>query len=149
MPFDITISFKDKRDYNKFIRNLRNNKGTVIHPKHLHMGEGFFDTLKNIANSSVAKDVVRAAGPAVTNLLSNGVAQVTGSQTAGKIVGDLGQAGLNAYTNSPSGNGFAGDMNRVFGMGMGKRPPKGSPQMKAYMARLRAMRKGGGSIMPL
>jgi uncharacterized membrane protein len=34
----------------------------------------------------------------------------------------------------------------VYGFGLGKRPPKGSPEMKAYMAKIRSMRKGGKGL---
>jgi len=141
--FEITLTFKAKRDYNRFLRNLKNNKGTVIHPNHLHLGEGFFDTLKSFANNAVAKNVVKALAPIAINSASQAITGLTGSQTAGKVVGDLANAGVNAYTNSPnpSGNGL---MKKGGSM---KRPPKGSPQMKQYMAYLRS--KKGRSIMPL
>lgn len=48
---EVTISFKTKSAYNKFMRNMRNGKGTIVSNKTASLsmdGEGFGDMLKSV-----------------------------------------------------------------------------------------------------
>lgn len=62
----VSLNFKTKRDYNRFIRNYHAGKGTNISKKNCEIeteGSGFFDAVKSIGKDigkKVAKDVANA-----------------------------------------------------------------------------------------
>jgi hypothetical protein len=96
----VTLSFKDKRNFNKFKRNMKNGKGTNIKPSDIH-GEGIFDSIKAVGNSKIAKSVAKAAAP----LIAQQVQKATGSNLAG----DIANASVNAY----AGSGFLETMKSI------------------------------------
>jgi hypothetical protein len=70
---EITLSFSSKKNYNKFMRNYANGKGTVISSKNADLissevsgnmqGEGFGDFVrgvKNVGKSAVKSDIGKA-----------------------------------------------------------------------------------------
>jgi hypothetical protein len=105
-----------------------------------YAGSGFFDTLKAVGNSSITKGLIKAAAPSIANAI--------GSKT-GAIGQNLATAGLNAYT----GSGVKGRVKRA-GEAKDKNVPgyessEWSSPMHEKMAKLRALRKKGGSFRPL
>lgn len=82
---EVTIQFKSKKDYNRFLRNYNSNKGFVISPKNcdiLHDGSGFLDVAK-----SFGKDIAKKT-------LKEGVkAGVKAIKGANSLPGPLGQIG--------------------------------------------------------
>jgi hypothetical protein len=127
--YEITISFKDKKHYNKFLRNLKKNQGTVIKPDHLSLGAGFFDSLKKVANNPIVKAVVSQVAPLAIKAVSESASKLSGSDAVGNVLNAGANAGLKSYTQ---------------GSGM----KKGFKSMKDKMAYLRSLKKGS-SIVPL
>jgi hypothetical protein len=130
----VKLHYKAKKNLSKLDRNLKSKKGTRIDPEdvddiEVHTGNGFFDSLKKVVSSPIMKDVVKAATPAISNIVGNQVAAMTGSQTAGDVTKSLINSGSNAY----SGSGFNLG-NAMHSIGMGINHEKG---------------KKGGSMNPL
>lgn len=84
-------------------------------------GRGFFDTVEKAFNSPLGKKIT-------DKVIDRGIDYALGG---GLYAGEIGMA------------------RPVKGGALGKRPPKGSPEMKEYMAKMREMRKmkKGGDIM--
>jgi hypothetical protein len=99
-----------------------------------HVKRGFHRMVRSRAFKSTAnalKDVGKqVVHEAITDHAMNALGD---NQHANQVVGILANSAHNT----------------VSGMGLGRRPPKGSPEMKAYMAQLRAMRskKEGSSFV--
>jgi hypothetical protein len=190
-----TLTFKDKKMYNKFVRNLKNGKGTVIKPSHLaDSGEGLMDFAKAALNNKAVRSVAKIAATQGLNMAASQLAN-SGHPIAGNILSTVGQDQINqnlgnglnfgkilktgakivtpllaktagqaitSYTGNPMlGNigsqviqGSLNEATKGAGLKRGKkaakscsgRPKAGTPEMKAYMASIRAKR--GGSIRP-
>ena len=118
----VKLHYKAKKNLTKLDRNLTNKKGTRIEPDdvddiEVHTGNGFFDSLRKVVSSPIMKDVVKAATPAIANIVGNQVAAMTGSQTAGDVTKSLVNSGSNAY----SGSGLLSSI----GLGIGHTKGKG------------------------
>ena len=101
----VKLHYKTKKNLSKLQRNLSNNKGTRVLPDELHLlevhtGKGIFDSIKKVVSSPIVKDVVKAATPAIADMIGNQVSAMTGSQTAGDVSKALVNSGSNAYTGS-------------------------------------------------
>ena len=101
----VKLHYKTKKNLSKLQRNLANNKGTRVLPDELHLlevhtGKGIFDSIKKVVSSPIVKDVVKAATPAIADMIGNQVSAMTGSQTAGDVSKSLVNSGSNAYTGS-------------------------------------------------
>jgi hypothetical protein len=120
-------------------RTVQSGRGIILRPDDIVGGEGLFSSLKKAASSSIGKAVIKTiakeALPVVANTIGTAVAARTGNQGLGNIASSL--------TTSLGNEGVK--------QATGGKLIKGSPEMKAHMARLRAMKKGksGGSFLPL
>jgi hypothetical protein len=91
--YSVTISFKTKKAFNKFRRNMSNGKCTNIKPSDVTVeGDGIFDTLKSIGKSKITKGIVKALAPSI----AGAVQTATGSSTMGAVS----QGAINGYTGS-------------------------------------------------
>ena len=127
----VKLHYKTKKNLSKLQRNLANNKGTRVLPDELHLlevhtGKGIFDSIKKVVSSPIVKDVVKAATPAIADMIGNQVSAMTGSQTAGDVSKSLVNSGSNAYT----GSGF-----NLHSIGLGIKHAKGKKHV-------------GGSFLP-
>lgn len=128
----VKLHYKTKKNLSKLQRNLANNKGTRVLPDELHLlevhtGKGIFDSIKKVVSSPIVKDVVKAATPAIADMIGNQVSAMTGSQTAGDVSKSLVNSGSNAYT----GSGF-----NLHTIGLGIKHAKGKKHV-------------GGSFQPM
>ena len=97
--YEVTLTFRDKKIYNKFLRNLEHDKGTVIKPVHLVEGAGIFSNLrKSKLARSVATAVAKEGLKQTQNYLSNSDRPIA-SQLAGIV-------GSHAINTLNSGEGF-------------------------------------------
>jgi len=104
----VKLHFKAKKNLSKLDRNLKNGKGVRINPHELddmgvHTGNGMFDSLKKITSNPIAKTVLKAAMPIASNLVSQQVKNLTGSDALANASKSLLTAGSNELT---SGSGF-------------------------------------------
>jgi hypothetical protein len=83
-------------------------KGVTVNPEELedleiHSGNGLFDSLKKITSNPIAKTVLKAAMPIASNLVSQQVKNLTGSDALANVSKNLMKEGTNELT---SGSGF-------------------------------------------
>jgi hypothetical protein len=102
------LHFKAKKHLTKLIKNVNKNSGTRISPNDLHdiqvhVGSGMFDSLKSVMSNPIAKTVLKAAVPIVSNLVGQQVKNFTGSDALSNVSKSLIKDGTNELT---SGSGF-------------------------------------------
>ena len=83
-------------------------KGVRVNPDELedmeiHSGNGLFDSLKKITSNPIAKTVLKAAMPIASNLVSQQVKNLTGSDALANASKNIMKDGTNELT---SGSGF-------------------------------------------
>lgn len=121
------------------------------------IGNGFVDDMKKlgrkvkrtynkVARSKEMRHIANSARPMLREL------KEVGKAAAHEMIANhaMNSMGDNQHLNTANLILTNHAHNAVQGMGLGKRPPKGSPEMKEYMARLRSMRKkknDGGSFV--
>ena len=103
----VKLHYKAKKNLSKLDRNLKNGKGVRIHPDeledmHVHSGNGMFDSLKKITSNPIAKTVLKAAMPIASNLVSQQVKNLTGSDALAGVSKNL----MNEGSKELVGNGF-------------------------------------------
>lgn len=103
---ELTIVFHDKKTYNKFLRNLRNGKGTVLNSNNISLseteGDGFGNILRRASQSKAAKSLAKTLGQKAIEKASDYVEKKTGSKLASQLTNDALNSGLSEYT----GEGF-------------------------------------------
>jgi hypothetical protein len=101
---EVTIEFKTKKDYRRFMRNYHLGNGTTISQKHVnisHEGEGFLDSIKSVGKDlgkTVLKEVVKkgaqelknkviSKAPAGLNTIGNTLVDLASNETQKKVNG--------------------------------------------------------------
>jgi hypothetical protein len=102
------LHFKAKKHLTKLIKNVNKNSGTRINPDdlhdiQLHVGSGLFDSIKSVMSNPIAKTVLKAAVPIVSNLVGQQVKNFTGSDALSNASKSLLKDGTNELT---KGSGF-------------------------------------------
>ena len=90
---EVSISFKTKSAYNKFLRNMRNGKGSIVSNKTASLsmnGEGFGDMLKSVGKT-VGKQILNEGIKAGAKAIKQQVISKTpmGLNTIGNTLVDL------------------------------------------------------------
>jgi len=103
----VKLIFKAKRYLTKLNKNLSMGKGTRIQPDELedmqiHSGDGLFDSLKKITSNPIAKTVLKASMPIASNLVSQQVKNLTGSDALANVSKNL----MNESSKELVGSGF-------------------------------------------
>jgi hypothetical protein len=103
----VKLQYKAKKNLTKLNKNLSMNKGTRIQPEDLedleiHSGNGLFDSLKKITSNPIAKTVLKAAMPIASNLASQQVKNLTGSDALANVSKNL----MNEGSKELVGSGF-------------------------------------------
>jgi hypothetical protein len=104
----VKLQYKAKKNLTKLNKNLSMQKGVRVNPDELedmeiHSGNGLFDSLKKITSNPITKTVLKAAMPIASNLVSQQVKNVTGSDALANVSKNLMKEGTNELT---SGSGF-------------------------------------------
>ena len=104
----VKLQYKAKKNLTKLNKNLSMGKGVRVNPDELedmeiHSGNGLFDSLKKITSNPIAKTVLKAAMPIASNLVSQQVKNLTGSDALANVSKNLMKEGTNELT---SGSGF-------------------------------------------
>jgi hypothetical protein len=104
----VKLQYKAKKNLTKLNKNLAMNKGVVVKPDELedmeiHSGNGLFDSLKKISSNPIAKTVLKTAMPIASNLASQQVKNLTGSDALANASKNLMNQGTSELT---SGSGF-------------------------------------------
>jgi hypothetical protein len=105
----VTLHFKEKKHRTKFLRQMKAGKGMVISHKNAHVGEGFLDGLKKVADSKITKGLVKTVVAPLAVKTMNGL--------AGPMAGQVTGAVLNEYT---KGSGIFDNMKKVANSGIAK-----------------------------
>jgi hypothetical protein len=103
----VKLHFKAKKNLSKLNKNLSMGKGVRINPHELddmgvHSGNGIFDSLKKITSNPIAKTVLKAAMPIASNLVSQQVKNLTGSDALAGVSKNL----MNEGGKELTGSGF-------------------------------------------
>ena len=103
----VKLHYKAKKNLSKLNKNLSTGKGVRIHPDELedmqiHSGNGLFDSLKKITSNPIAKTVLKAAMPIASNLVSQQVKNLTGSDALAGVSKNL----MNEGAREMTGSGF-------------------------------------------
>jgi hypothetical protein len=103
----VKLQYKAKKNLTKLNKNLAMNKGVRVNPEELedlevHSGNGLFDSLKKITSNPIAKTVLKAAMPIASNLASQQVKNLTGSDALAGVSKNL----MNEGTKELTGSGF-------------------------------------------
>ena len=103
----IKLHYKTKKNLSKLNRNLNGKKGTRItpddlHDMQIHDGSGFFDSIKKIASNPIAKTIVKSVTPIASNLISQQVKNITGSDALSNVSKNL----INDGSKEMIGKGF-------------------------------------------
>ena len=104
----VKLVYRAKKNLTKLNKNLSMNKGVRVNPDELedfqiHSGNGLFDSLKKITSNPIAKTVLKAAMPIASNLVSQQVKNLTGSDALANVSKNLMIEGSKELT---SGSGF-------------------------------------------
>lgn len=153
MAFSLHLEFRSKRDYNRFMRNLKNGKGTVVKPEMLHLGSGIFNKLKRglkaVASNPIAKAVIGQVKDVALDKVKDGFGQLgqmidqrTGNNFGSTVTGALGNLATKEASKQIDGYTQGQGLRRksaqsIYGMGT----------MQQRMAYVRSKRKGS-SILP-
>jgi len=92
---EVTVSFKTKAGYNKFMRNMRNGKGTVLSNKNVDLameGEGVKDFFNDVGKKikKYGKQATKIALPSALGAIGSvgGVPGSIAGMTAGQMIAD-------------------------------------------------------------
>jgi hypothetical protein len=104
----VKLQYKAKKNLTKLNKNLAMQKGVRVNHDELedmeiHSGNGLFDSLKRVTSNPIAKTVLKAAMPIASNLVSQQVKNLTGSDALANVSKNLMKEGTNELT---SGSGF-------------------------------------------
>ena len=105
----VKLQYKAKKNLTKLNKNLSMNKGVRVNPEELedlevHSGNGLFDSLKRVTSNPIAKTVLKAAMPIASNLVSQQVKNLTGSDALAGVSKNL----MNEGSKELVGSGFRG-----------------------------------------
>ena len=100
---EIRLHFNAKKHINRLTKNFNKGSGTRISPNDLvdvkiKMGNGMFDSLKNVVKNPIAQTVLKAAMPIATNLVGQQVKNLTGSDALANASKSLLKDGTNEMT---------------------------------------------------
>ena len=103
----VKLQYKAKKNLTKLNKNLAMNKGVRVNPDELedmeiHSGNGLFDSLKRVTSNPIAKTVLKAAMPIASNLASQQVKNLTGSDALANVSKNL----MNEGSKELTGSGF-------------------------------------------
>ena len=103
----VKLQYKAKKNLTKLNKNLSMNKGVRVNPDELedmeiHSGNGLFDSLKKITSNPITKTVLKAAMPIASNLVSQQVKNLTGSDALAGVSKNL----MNEGSKELVGSGF-------------------------------------------
>ena len=103
----VKLQYKAKKNLTKLNKNLAMNKGVRVNPEELedlevHSGNGLFDSLKRVTSNPIAKTVLKAAMPIASNLVSQQVKNLTGSDALAGVSKNL----MNEGSKELVGSGF-------------------------------------------
>ena len=103
----VKLQYKAKKNLTKLNKNLSMQKGVRVNPDELedmeiHSGNGLFDSLKKITSNPIAKTVLKAAMPIASNLASQQVKNLTGSDALAGVSKNL----MNEGSKELVGSGF-------------------------------------------
>ena len=103
----VKLQYKAKKNLTKLNKNLSMNKGVRVNPDELedmeiHSGNGLFDSLKRVTSNPIAKTVLKAAMPIASNLVSQQVKNLTGSDALAGVSKNL----MNEGSKELVGSGF-------------------------------------------
>ncbi len=148
--YELSLTFKNKRDYNRFLRNLQKNKRTVIKPDQLVLGSGFGDFMKNMAKKAVSSDIAK-------NLAKKAISTVV-NKTADFIDSKTGNTGIASSLANPLANVATQQVqNQMDKAGQGMRRGRKSAQniygmgansIAERMAMVRSYKKGRSILSP-
>jgi hypothetical protein len=104
----VKLQYKAKKNLSKLNKNLSMGKGVRVNPDELedmqiHSGDGPFDSLKKITSNPIAKTVLKAVMPIASNLVSQQVKNLTGSDALANASKNIIKEGSQELT---SGSGF-------------------------------------------
>ena len=90
----VKLQYKAKKNLTKLNKNLAMQKGVRVNPDELedmeiHSGNGLFDSLKRVTSNPIAKTVLKAAMPIASNLVSQQVKNLTGSDALANVSKNL------------------------------------------------------------
>jgi len=103
----VKLQYKAKKNLTKLNKNLSMGKGVRVNPDELedmeiHSGNGLFSSLKSVTSNPIAKTVLKAAMPIASNLVSQQVKNLTGSDALAGVSKNL----MNEGSKELVGNGF-------------------------------------------
>jgi hypothetical protein len=103
----VKLHYKAKKNLTKLNKNLAMQKGVRVNPDELedmeiHSGDGLFSGLKKITSNPIAKTVLKAAMPIASNLVSQQVKNLTGSDALAGVSKNL----MNEGSKELVGSGF-------------------------------------------
>jgi hypothetical protein len=104
----VKLHYRSKEYFTKLNKNLSMQKGVRVNPDELedmeiHSGGGLFDSIKTITSNPIAKTVLKATMPIASNLVSQQVKNLSGSDALANVSKNLMKEGTNELT---SGSGF-------------------------------------------
>lgn len=139
---EVTLSFKTKAQYSKFMRNFRNGKGTVISNKNVDLGaegEGIGEFFNDVGRKikRAGKDIKKYGKQAVKIALP-GIGAVAGDMVGGPFGGVAGMTAGTMAANQMGGS-IIGDIKKTIKQGV--RGVKG-------IARRKEVKKAMNSIRP-
>jgi len=156
---EVSLSFKSKAQYNKFMRNMRNGKGTVISQKNVDMASGgnILNDIKKTANKVIGgikkvgrnkevKKFMNSIRPALREIKS------IGKQAVHQKISDMAMAGAdnlgpNDILKKQALNVVANTAHEKVA-GLGFKPASLKKLMKPVNAGMRAIKTGVRANMP-